>query len=324
MVGGPSGGMIAGLKIPVAIAMDPVTIQVIPYGTDALGMAYGFEQSSTGMTRGVRWAEHRSDVSAAQYTGLGAGVASGLAFVASSDMGYINLSKWSPQFFYVADTTGVRMSSTWLRVAATPTIGDWAMHIGAGMASGTSSCADPLNIGGAITPVTAHDPAADCETKGTVVDFQAQGAVAEMETSVYAQYATAPASAATAAAGKRNLFNSKTATAKKALTLGADFSVIPHTLHVGAAYRMANTGLSVADQAAGFGDKDNSLTLTVVYDLFQNVALHLNHSMRSGSSYSTTGTNAAAINTLGSTSGTTGAVNSTGKTLTTFMLEAAW
>jgi hypothetical protein len=70
MLGGPAGGIIAGLKIPVAIDLDPVVVQVIPYGTDALGMAYGFEQSSTGMTRGVRWAEHRTDISAAQYTGL--------------------------------------------------------------------------------------------------------------------------------------------------------------------------------------------------------------------------------------------------------------
>lgn len=311
MVGGPAGGIIAGLKTPIAIALDPVTVQVIPYGTDALGMAYGFEQSSTGMTRGVRWAEHRSDISAAQYVGLGSGTASGVAFVVNSDMGYLNLSKWSPQFFYVAGATGVRMSSTWLRVAATPTIADWAMHIGFGMARGTSLCGDPL---------AAVPTAFDCETKGTVLDFQAQGAVAEMETSVYAQYTTAPASNA---AGMTNLFNSKTATAKKAITIGADFSLIPHTLHVGAAYRIANTGLSVAQQAAGAGDKDNSLTVTAVYDLFQNVALHINHSMRSGSSYDTTGTNSAATNPAGSLNAA-GAVNSTGKNLTTFMLEAAW
>src|SRR5512146_1026098 len=41
MLGGPAGGIIAGLKVPIAIAMEPVTVQVIPYGTDALGMAYG-------------------------------------------------------------------------------------------------------------------------------------------------------------------------------------------------------------------------------------------------------------------------------------------
>jgi hypothetical protein len=307
MVGGPAGGIIAGLKTPIAIALDPVTVQVIPYGTDALGMAYGFEQSSTGMTRGVRWAEHRTDISAAQFTGMGSGVASGVAFVVSNEMGYLNLSKWSPQFFYVGGATGVRMSSTWLRVAATPTIADWAMHIGAGMARGTSSCADPLDMAGTGTP-TNHAVALNCETKGTVVDFQAQGAVAEMETSVYAQYSSAPASSATG--GLKNLFNSRTGTAKKAITVGADFSVIPHTLHVGAAYRIANGGLNAGST---LGDKDNSLTITAVYDLFQNVAFHINHSMRSGSAYDTNGTKAAETQPGGA-----------GKTLTTFMLEAAW
>jgi hypothetical protein len=304
LVGGPAGGIIAGLKTPIAIALDPVTVQVIPYGTDALGMAYGFEQSSTGMTRGIRWAEHRTDISAAQYVGLGSGTASGVAFVVNSDMGYVNLSKWSPQFFYVGGATGVRMSSTWLRIAATPTIADWAMHIGAGMASGTSSCADNL-----ATPAVPHDVANNCETKGTVVDFQGQGAIAEMETSVYAQYATAPASSA----AMSNLFNSRTGTAKKAITIGADFSVIPHTLHVGAAYRAANTGLNTGSTA---GDKDNSITVTAVYDLFQNVALHANYSMRSGSAYNAGGTKDA---TTVAADGSKGAKN-----LLTLMLEAAW
>ncbi|MBI4809067.1 MAG: hypothetical protein HY799_08995 [Nitrosomonadales bacterium] len=283
--------MVAGLKVPVVIALDPVNVMVIPYGTDALGVAYGFEQSSTGMTRGVRWAEHRSDISAAQYTGIGSGLASGIAYVVSNEMGYINFSKWSPEFFYLGGSTGVQMSSTWVRLAATPTIADWAMHIGVGKVSGTSW------VGGGASQI---------KTEGTVVDFQGQGALGEMETSVYAQYATAPASTGAIA----NQFNSKTGTAKKAITVGADFSVIPHTLHVGAAYRIANTGVNAGSTA---GDKDNSLTVTAVYDLFQNVALHANYSMRSGSSYDTTGTNAAAT-----------AVNGNGKTLLTMMLEAAW
>jgi hypothetical protein len=296
-LGGPVGGIVAGFKIPVAISVDPVTIQVIPYLTDALGVAYGFEQSSTGMTRGIRWAEHRSDISAAQYTGIGSGTASGVAYVVNTDFGYINLSKWSPAFAYAGGATGVEMKSTWLRIAATPTIADWAMHIAVGQASGTSY----------------NDAAATkMETKGTVADFQAQGALGEMETSFYAQYATVPAGAS-ASAGSTSLWGGSRVTAKKAITLGGDFTVIPHTLTVGAAYRIANTGVTAAQQAAGAGDKDNSLTFTAIYDLFQNVALHINHSMRSGSSYNSTGTNAGATAPGGS-----------GKTLTTLMLEAAW
>ncbi len=134
-----------------------------------------------------------------------------------------------------------------------------------------------------------------------------------METSVYAQYAVAPKSSG----GIANQFNGADATDRKAITVGADFSVIPHTLHVGAAYRVANTGLTVAEQTAGAGDKDNSLTVTAVYDLFQNVALHANYSMRNGSSYDAGGTNdATTVDPL------TGAKGS--KNLLTLMLEAAW
>lgn len=301
MVGGPAGGIIAGLKVPVAIALDAVTLQVIPYGTDALGMAYGFEQSSTGMTRGVRWAEHRSDISAAQYVGLGSGTASGIAYVVNHEMGYINVSRWSPEFFYVGGATGVQMSSTWVRVAATPTIADWAMHIGVGKASGTSW----VGSAAAVAPAT-H---AQVKTEGTVVDFQAQGALGEMETSFYAQYAVAPKTSGAIA----NAFNSRTGTDKKAVTIGADFSVIPHTLHVGAAYRAANTAVNAGSTA---GDKDNSLTITAVYDLFQNVALHANYSMRSGSAYNAGGTKDA---TTVAADGSKGAKN-----LLTLMLEAAW
>jgi hypothetical protein len=304
MLGGPVGGIVAGFKIPVAIALDPVTVQVIPYLTDALGMAYGFEQSSTGMTRGVRWAEHRSDISAAQYTGLGSGTASGIAYVVNHEMGYINVSRWSPEFAYAGGATGIQMSSTWVRVAATPTIADWAMHIGIGKASGTSWVS-----GGGVAPATHSQ----VKTEGTVVDFQGQGAIGEMETSVYAQYAVAPKSSGAIA----NQFNGRDGTDRKAITVGADFSVIPHTLHVGAAYRVANTGLTVAQQTAGAGDKDNSLTITAVYDLFQNVALHANYSMRNGSSYDAGGTNDAT--TVNPVTGAKGAKN-----LMTLMLEAAW
>ncbi len=286
------GTLIAGIKIPVVVDMDPVNVMVIPYATDALGHAYGFEQSSTGMTRGVRWAEHRDDISAAQFTGLGTGAASGIAFVVQNDLGYVNLSRWSPNFTY-GGGAAVQMKSNWLRIAATPTIADWAMHIGLGITSGSNY----------IAPAAA---ATEVDTKGNVFDVQAQGALGDMETSLYFQYATAAKSTAT----KANYFNASTINDEKAVTLGMDVSVIPHTLHVGASLLSGNTGKTLATDT----DKVKSVTLTAVYDLFQNVALHANYSTRSGSAYDqTTGTRAA--NTL---------PGGTGKTLLTLMLEAAW
>lgn len=301
LVGGPVGGIVAGLRVPIVYDLGAVTVSAIPYLTDSLGMAYGYEQSSTGMTRGIRWAEHRKDISAAQYTGLGNGAASGLAIVVRNDMGYINVSRYAPNFAYAGGANAVQMGSTWLRVAATPTVADWNLHVGFGMASGSNYCNANLTV------ATAAD---ECVTKGTALDLQAQGKVAGMDTSVYATYASVPASGTTA--GSKNAYNGK-ATDVTAITVGADVSVIEHTLHVGGAFRMANTGMTAAQQAAGAGDKDNSITVTAVYDLVQNVAVHVNHSIASGSAYDATGTNAGATLAGGS-----------GKSLTTFLLEAAW
>jgi hypothetical protein len=86
--------------------------------------------------------------------------------------------------------------------------------------------------------------------------------------------------------------------------------VIPHALHVGAALLSGNIGKTTAAET----DKVTALTLTAVYDLFQNVALHVNYTTRSGSAYDTTGPRAAA----------TGWDDKTAKNTTTFLLEAAW
>lgn len=292
MVGGPVGGIVAGLKVPVVFDLGSAKFLVIPYLTDALGVAYGFEQSSTGMTRGIRWAEHRTDISAQQYVGVGAGAASGLALVAQNDMGYINFSRWSPNFAFAGGATGVQMRSNWLRIAATPTVGDWNMHIGVGSASGSNYTA----AGAAIV-----------DTKATAIDFQGFTQVGGKDLGVYATYASAPFVAAVVGGTTGNQFGSGLGGTTKAYTIGADYSVIPHTLHIGAAYRNAKNG----DVVTGL-QGDNSLTLTAVYDLAQNVALHLNFSDRSGSSYNVGGANDTTV------------VGSAGDKLTTFMLEAAW
>ena len=81
--------------------------------------------------------------------------------------------------------------------------------------------------------------------------------------------------------------------------------MIPHVLHLGAAYRNADTGaVIVAPVVAGAATSanDDAISLSAVYDLTQNVALHLNYSAYSG------GARTAAQ----------------GSSLTTFMLEAAW
>lgn len=290
---GGLGNLVAGFKLPIVFDMGAAKLSVIPFLTDALGVGYGYTEDSTGMTRGIRWMEHRNEISAQQYVGIGSGSATGLAFVAKGDMGYVNVSRYSPNFAAVAALTGgaatsVQFRSTFIRAAVTPSMGGWDMHIGVAHASGSNYVA-------AIAPVTAADLV---ETKATSLDFQAHGELGGKELGVYATYATAPG---TAAGGVANVYNGNL-NARKAWTVGADYSVIPHTLHLGAAYRSAQVGMDPLLLAAGQTNDDNAITVAAVYDLTQNVALHLNHSAYSG------GARLAAQ----------------GNALTTFLLEAAF
>jgi len=109
---------------------------------------------------------------------------------------------------------------------------------------------------------------------------------------VYAQHSKAPM---TLLAGG-SAYNKNNITDKKAWTLGVDYSVIPHALSIGAAYRNADNG------AAATANGDDAWTVQAVYDLYQNVALHAVHSKSSGSAHTAT----------------------TQNNLTTLMLEMAW
>lgn len=284
-----AGGTL-GLRVPVVVDLETVKLSVIPYATDALGAFYGYSESSSGVTRGVRWAEHRKEISAHQYTGMGAGVASGIAFVAHHEMGYLNVSRYSPNLFYAAGETGTAMTSTAVTLAVTPTVADWAIIAGVQAISGKSNYADVA--GGTFVEV---------ETIGTGFDVQAHGAIAELETGLYASYAKVPKSTAGFSSGlganADDLASLSTlAGDKSAFAVGADVTVIPHALSLGLAYRAGKSGAAQKT--------DNAVTLTAVYDLFQNVALHANYSMFSGTAYTPTPAN--------------------GKSMFTGMLEAAW
>ncbi len=91
-----AGALAAGLRVPVVVDLDAAKLSLIPYTTDSLGAFYGYTESSNGLNRAIRWAENRTQVFAHQYTGIGNGATTGLAFVAHSDMGYINVSRFAP------------------------------------------------------------------------------------------------------------------------------------------------------------------------------------------------------------------------------------
>lgn len=314
--------LVSGFRLPAVKLIDNAKLSAIPFMTDTMGASYGFEQASTGAVRNVRWAEHRKEVSAQQYVGTD-GAATGVAFVAQNDFGYINYSRWAPAFM-ARSGAAQTLRSNYLRVAATPTVitapmGDWAMHIGAQFWGGSNYAPDPQQPSPSLVPV---------DTRATAFDLQAFGRVGGRELGLYATWAQSPAGSP----AKPNILNTGTNTAngtnppgpadtslyrvndRKAWTIGAEYSVIPNLLHLGAAYRSANTGGSTNIPAtpaapaiqpiAGYNPTDNAITLTCVYNIFQNAEIHLNHSRYRGTLYDTP--------------------QPTGNQLTTIMLEASW
>lgn len=287
MVGGGGGGvgnLAAGFRMPFAFDMGGAKLSIVPFTTDAMGPTMGYEMGSSGVYRANRWAEHRAETSAVQYNQGGAAAgASGFSFAAQNDMGYIALTKYNPSYMIGQASGANDLDSNYIRIAFTPTVADWALSIGAGRMSGTSKVQTTTTVAAALV-----------DTDQTFFDFQAQGEVAGQELGVYLQHAKAPASA------NGNVYNPAGVAGnpdRKAWTIGADYSVIPHVLSIGLGYRNADNG------AAANLNGDDAWTITGVYDLYQNVALHVNHSSYSGSAHN--------------------AVNAQ-KRLTTFMLEAAW
>lgn len=277
--GNAANGMLAGLRVPVNVDLGAAKVAIVPFTTDALGAAYGFELSSGGVMRANRWAENRRAVSAIQYNadrGADGGQAAGTAFVVQNDMGFINFTKFSSSFAPGANGQAVdstNFGQSYIRVAATPSIAGMDIVAGVGKESGTSYG----NVAGF-----------EIETNQTFADVQVHTAIADMETAIYAQYVNAPASATGSTA--INAHNARETAAgsgvwvngtkdRTAFSIGGEVAVIPHALYLGGAYRDAKTGRADANGAVY---TDKAVTLTAVYDLVQNVALHANYTTYSG------------------------------------------
>lgn len=286
-VAASKGPLVAGLRVPIMFDMANSKVSVIPFTTDALGVSYGYELSSAGVMRANRWAELRRDASAIQYAtsdgngshGAYNGAAAGLAMVVQNDMGYINYTRWMPDALpggNAGETPSFAAESNYLRIAVTPTVGDWAMVGGIGLMAGSSELA------GAGLPALSPAPgSAVVRTEARFADLQAHGQLVGNDMGVYITYAIAPA-AQTGALPQ--LYNAGVKN-KSAFAAGVDYSVIPHRLHVGGAYRMGKTGAaSIADPA--ISQTDNALMLQAIYDLTQNVAFHVTGATRSGTKYS--------------------------------------
>lgn len=259
---------VGALRVPFTHKVEGTTLSIVPFLGDSAGPGLGFELLNTGILRPQRVGEDRSAYSAAQYVGLGAGSAEGVAFAASNELGFANVTFWAPKF----GNFGVKRLAPYLRVAYTPHLSpDWDTAIGVMYQSGKASS----NNGGA--PV-------DYVTEGTAVDLQLQGQVGKMPLGVYAVYALAPYDA-------KNIYNRSGPNAKNAWSLQGQLGVIPNRLSLMLGYRSADTG-------ARTRNRDNATTLGFQYKLVQNAKIEVSHRMLSGNRYSPKPGNGDQLTTL--------------------------
>ncbi len=271
----------ASFKVPIGFDGLGGRLSLIPFATDGLGTPFGFELLNTGAVRNVRSFEERAATSAQQYVvgGSGEGVAEGLAFVYARDEGFANVTVWTPHHGSVV----LDRPTYYMRLAATPHIGNW-------------------QLGGGVQWWTGTATSLPAVTKAVALDLQAMGQAANLPVALYLSWARAPGSAS----GDPNFFNSQP-NAQWAFAASTEVGILPGRLMVGLGYRDARSGaaplfvertmpnipyalspisiwpadLSVATSQ----DKDRAFTMSSTLLLAQNVSLHVSHTLFSGNAW---------------------------------------
>ncbi|MCG8048631.1 MAG: hypothetical protein N0C89_16405 [Candidatus Thiodiazotropha endolucinida] len=230
---------------------------VIPFSTDGLGSAYGFELLNTGAQRSQRPIEDRTGFSAAQALGLGSGEATGIALVASSHNFFINYTPWVPG--WEENNVEVKPSGLahYLRAAYTPFIGSWDTGFGFQLWSGDAEVADGA---GGETLIA---------TDGWVVDGQMQGSVGSMPLGIYASFGSCSADESHFLEGCTNTDDGE------AFGILAQLGILPNKANVFAAYRALDDG---SDEDSEF----NSTTVGINYLFSQNIRFELFYVKESG------------------------------------------
>jgi hypothetical protein len=272
----PDAPAFATFKMPISFNLGDGHFEVIPYVTDSLGAAIGFEVLNTGAVRNARTSEERTAVSAQQYIGT-ATPAQGFAFVYYADLFHVNASLWGPAG---PGTTSIKTLSNYLRVAATPQVAGWDLGFGGQLWAGTTELGDgtPGNNAGNTK----------LDTNAMALDFQAQGMAGSMPIGVYLTYASAEGDST-----NLSPFNNDGATtpvnnpnAKTATALAVELGVLPNWSTVSLAYRMGDNGKATANT-------DNAVSIGATYQVVQNVQLQLTHMMLSGDANDDTATTKA-------------------------------
>lgn len=327
----PAG--VAAFKMPFMFDVGSAKVGAVAFTTDSLGVAHSFELMNTGAV--AVHAFNQADIaamSAQAYIGTTGGAAlanpvnalgaagaatstaSGVAFVASSDIGFINVAKFSPS--HIAGGANGAPTSNYVRAAWLGDVKGWDAGIGFQVWSGVSS----------LAPVATNGVAAfnggPVNTKATAIDAQLLGEVGGMPLTIVASYAKAPKSdvgaGVSAVAGNStklfNLFNTSETGDRTSFNVAAELGIIPHKATLQLAIRQAKTGANIVGNASTTSNaSDNAIMLGATYELAQNLKFVLTESMYRGDTYN------AAAQTAGIAAGTW-----TGNKATWLQLESAF
>ena len=279
---GGAGAALDSAKLPMLYDMGTAKIGVVPFATNAQGASYSMEVANTGanavhsITNTVGpTGEFINAVSAQQYINT-AGNATGLGFVANSDMGLINITKY--QQTGISTGAYASLGSTYARVLGTFDMAGWDTAIGAQNWSGASM----KTPGTAQVGTILATPGVMAATKAWAVDGQMQGTLGGMPVGFYASYARAPA--VMEGGLNVNTFQDANGGGNATLTrssfnIDAELGVVPEVATIGAALRRGKSGIA---DAGGNNLSDNAIYLTATYKLQQNMLARLSWVKQSG------------------------------------------
>lgn len=266
--GGPSAETGAAKLLWLPEVMDGNKLGLVFDTNNGQGVAHGFELLNTGAANVQKIAvsqTHINAYSAAQWMGTN-NATTGISLVGVNKMGFFNFSA------YDAMTQNGSKGLTnlplhYARLAGIFDVRGFDLAVGVqrwyGITNGIQFNA-PVNAPAAIPPG---------DYSATVFDAQVQGNIAGMSTGIYASYGVAPANSmfghglSPAAA---NVFSAKS------LNLGVDMNVV-HKIIARAAFRQATNG---DDNLS-----DNAIMLGVIYEMAQNVEVHVTRTNNFGDHY---------------------------------------
>ena len=279
IAGEPGRAGIANFKFPFVFDVGSVKLGVVPFSGDA-GVAYGFDLFATGSNTTGRVIENAEGYSTAKYLGTFTPV-TGIALYAANDDFHVNFTPWAQgDQTTAAKINASKVGGRYIRAGWTPSMAGWDIGVGVQNWSGNSLDGVGIDAWG-----TSVDPAAHRDS-ATIIDAQAQGAVADMPLGIYGSFGRANGQTS----GAVNSFNGGTET-RSAFGLLADLGVIPETLGVQFGILRGKTGTLLA----GSNETDNAITLGARYKFRQNVNMGVAYTKFSGDAYGAGGSKDASV-----------------------------